>query len=558
MATQQYDPTAQTPYQAPMLPDPTPPVMPSPIPTNAPEANGAVRQSGAIATVADGLLRGVMAGRAYKQVSDVMKFKKKDDNLQASYNADATRLYQLHQAGVDPSSQEFQQAKQAVDGSWGALQDFRGAYINQQTKGKGGKKAQQQAQEPLLMRLHSPDPHVKTQALYELSQKAGPPVYGQIAMSAAQMKARAADPAVQAKTLKDQNALNIQQLTQQRDTLLQIPAGQRTKEQNDQLESISERLTAPAKPTAAKPGDEAKHALDDVFKKVEADPNYKLTDQDKTIMEANKMPIGPKTKMTVTREGEIIMDNGDGTWKSVRGPQPAYASKGRGGSRGGGGGSNRYEKSYDQARAYLKEHNPGWDDDKLDREADKMAIKKATSDDESQSYSATQQPREFDNKVLTAAVDRMMSLPQYKDDKDFGDKIANFIPKDDEGFRSYGRYLGKPDDKGRYSGNLDIKSAQKFEFDLQQQIKDVLNDPKVAGGLSQDDRRAVVSRMRPYAHNPNAKPPENAPRAQAHEESGLPEVQGHKPPKGALGPIYDKDGHTLIGWNVNGEYQPLQ
>lgn len=555
---QAYDPTTSTPYQAPVLPDVSPVAMPSPIPTQAPEANGAVKHSGAIATIADGLLRGVMAGRAYKQAADVMKFKKKDDNLQASYNQDATRLFQLSQAGVDPKSPEYVSAKNAVDGSWGALQDFRRPFIVQEQKGKGGKKAQQAAQEPLMNRLNSPDPHVKTQALFELSQKAGPPVYGQIAMGQRQAQQRAADPSVQAKTLKDQNDLSHQQAVAERDKLLQIPAGQRTADQNTRLTSLEERIAPVAKPVAEKPGDEAKRALDDVFGRLEKDPNYKLTDQDKQILELNKVPTGPKTKLTVTREGEILMDNGDGTYKQLRGPQKEYAAKGRsGGGRGGSGtGSNRYEKAYGQARSYLKEHNPGWDDDKLDREADKMAIKKSISDDEGQSYSATQEPVQFDNKVLSSAIERLQSLPQYRDDKDFSDKLANFVPRDGDGMRSYGKYLGQPDKNGKYSGNLDKKQAQKFEMDLQQQIKDVLNDPKVGGGISPEDRKVVLGRMKPYAHT-DAKPPENPKTETAkHEDGGLPEVQGHKPPKGASAPVYDDKQH-LIGWAVNGEFQAL-
>src|SRR5277367_313421 len=153
---QPYNPLNPTPYQAPVLPDPTP-AQPSPLPTQMPEANGAVKKSGAIATVADGILRGFMAGRAQGQAAQVMKLKKKTDDLQNSYNQDAVRLYQLTQAGVDPNSDEYKAAKSSVDGSWGALMDFYGQHVQPQDDGKKKSKAKQ-VEGGIIGALQSKDP----------------------------------------------------------------------------------------------------------------------------------------------------------------------------------------------------------------------------------------------------------------------------------------------------------------------------------------------------------------------------------------------------------------
>lgn len=178
---QKYDPQSSAPYQAPVLPDPTP-AQPSPLPTQGPEINGAVRKSGAIATVADGILRGFMNGRAYHQAAQVMKLKKKTDDLQNSYNQDATRLYQLTQAGVDQNSDEYKAAKSSVDGSWGALMDFYGQHVSPDDD-KGKKKSKKDKVEGGIMAaLTGGDPMQQSQAWYKVAQKLGPPVYGQIAM----------------------------------------------------------------------------------------------------------------------------------------------------------------------------------------------------------------------------------------------------------------------------------------------------------------------------------------------------------------------------------------
>src|SRR5271170_8022827 len=111
-SAQQYDPTNPTPYQAPAMPEPTPP-MPSPLPQQGPDINGAVRKSGAVATIADGILRGFMQGKQMAEVKKTLQVKKRFDDLQNSYNQDAQLLHQMAASGVDPKSPEYQRAASA-------------------------------------------------------------------------------------------------------------------------------------------------------------------------------------------------------------------------------------------------------------------------------------------------------------------------------------------------------------------------------------------------------------------------------------------------------------
>ena len=228
-AAQQYDPTNPTPYQAPVLPDPTP-AQPSPLPTQMPEVNGAVKKSGAIATVADGILRGFMNGRAQHQASQVMKLKKKTDDLQNSYNQDAVRLYQLTAAGVPEDSPEYKAAKSSVDGSWGALMDFYKQHV-QPDDDKGKKKSKMQKIEGgIVGALQSKDPMAQSAAWFQVAQKMGPPVYGQIAMlntpeaqakrQSGQIGAQADIAGAKAEGVKNENELTVEQAIKERDQLM--------------------------------------------------------------------------------------------------------------------------------------------------------------------------------------------------------------------------------------------------------------------------------------------------------------------------------------------------
>lgn len=167
------------PYQPVAGPEVTPPA-PSPLPTRPPEVNGAVKTSGAIATMADGILRGFMQGRAFGEARKVMRLKAQADNLQNSYNQDASLLYNMKAQGVDPNNAEYKRALSAVQGSWGALMTFYGQHIQPEDTGKK-KSRLKRVEGGIASAFESKDPMEVSRAWYQIAQKAGPPVLGQVA-----------------------------------------------------------------------------------------------------------------------------------------------------------------------------------------------------------------------------------------------------------------------------------------------------------------------------------------------------------------------------------------
>lgn len=167
------------PYQPVAGPEVTPPA-PSPLPTRPPEVNGAVKTSGAIATMADGILRGFMQGRAFGEARKVMRLKAQADNLQNSYNQDASLLYNMKAQGVDPNSAEYKRALSAVQGSWGALMTFYGQHIQPEETGKK-KSRLKRVEGGIASAFESKDPMEVSRAWYQIAQKVGPPVLSQVA-----------------------------------------------------------------------------------------------------------------------------------------------------------------------------------------------------------------------------------------------------------------------------------------------------------------------------------------------------------------------------------------
>lgn len=185
-----YNPTAESPlampYQPNQVADPKP-ATPSPFGGQPgyqfkPEP---ISHAGAIAGLMDNVLRGIVNGHAMREANKAMQLKKKSDDLNQSYNQDAQRLYQLARSGVDPKAPEYQAAQSAVNGSWGALQDFRGNLLEQQGGGKKKKDSKSKPGEQTnpLTALTDPnaDPAEKAKAVYAISGKLGAPVFGQIA-----------------------------------------------------------------------------------------------------------------------------------------------------------------------------------------------------------------------------------------------------------------------------------------------------------------------------------------------------------------------------------------
>jgi hypothetical protein len=286
--------------------------MPSPLPQQGPEINGAVKTSGAIATVADGILRGFMNGRAYHQASEVMKLKKKTDDLQNSYNQDAVRLYQLYQAGVDQNSDEYKAAKSSVDGSWGALMDFYKGHVQPDDDKSKKKSKMQKIEGGIVGALQSKDPMAQSQAWFQVAQKMGPPVYGQIAMlntpQAKQQRAnQTAMTGLEAGQIQHQQAIQAAQATIDKlgpeiAHFQNTPQSQWTEAQKQQYEQYKQayEVVNPPKIAEPKPGDQTKMALDDLVGRISGNKDYKLTDADHEIFRANKIDIDPKSKVTVT------------------------------------------------------------------------------------------------------------------------------------------------------------------------------------------------------------------------------------------------------------------
>lgn len=194
MPSNAYNPTAEQPYQA-YQPPPIAPPPPSPVaPANPPfQFTGAPNTKlGNIAGSLDNLFRGYMQGKAQRAANITQQFQAKSDNLRASYEQDAQRLFALSQAGTDPSSDEYKMAVSAVNGSWGALRDWREKIVNGpdgDKPKKSKKKTDQSAQQPpnpqqqlqqVMQDLQSPDPQVKAAAALKIQQKLGAPVMWQV------------------------------------------------------------------------------------------------------------------------------------------------------------------------------------------------------------------------------------------------------------------------------------------------------------------------------------------------------------------------------------------
>lgn len=185
--TQEYSPLNPQPYQPTQAP-PTPEAKPSPL-QDSPgfqfQGHGNISHAGAIAGVFDNVLKGFVNGHAMGEAHKALTLKKTSDDLNSSYNQAAQRLYQMKASGVDEKTPEYQAAKSAVDGAWGALQTFRGQLIDQQQSGgkKKPAKGAKTGQDDPMMALSNPaaSPQEKAAALLAISKKLGAPVYGQIA-----------------------------------------------------------------------------------------------------------------------------------------------------------------------------------------------------------------------------------------------------------------------------------------------------------------------------------------------------------------------------------------
>jgi hypothetical protein len=249
-----YDPLSPTPYEAqPLPPQPPPPEPAQPTPSPLGEQQGGfqfpghgnISHTGAVAGLLDNVMRGYVQGKSIGAAKQALQLKKKSDDLNASYTADAERLWTISQkqiaekGTVDQNSDEFKQAYSAVQGSWGALQDFRGTIIQQQ----GGKKGKKQEERTPAEVLSDPKstPQEKAAALHGVSQKLGPPIFGQIQSYAAQAQAKAQRPEVQDADIRAKANLELSQLRTQKEPL--------TEAQQARAKQLEEYLTPPIKET---------------------------------------------------------------------------------------------------------------------------------------------------------------------------------------------------------------------------------------------------------------------------------------------------------------------
>ena len=584
---QPYDPS--TPYQAPVLPDPQP-AAPSPLPTQMPQANGAVKKSGAIATIADGMLRGFMQGRAYGQAKQAMTLKKKTDDLQNSYNQDAVRLYQLTQAGVSETSDEYKAAKSSVDGSWGALMDFYGGHIEQMTGNKKGRGKKDQDQRPPQAVLTDPKstPFEKSQAWYQVSKQAGPPVYGQIAMintpeAQAQRKARAMAVNSEISALEHRAAVDAAQATM--DGLNKAkPQSEWNSEDRDKYNNAQRiveesQISRTGTPRRYKRADGTEAMLfpsqvreDDepVFRPTATD--QKRDDYDKAKKDGYK---GNFERWTAEEEAKGRREGAPPVKKS-------------GGSGGGGAApgepefsNTRAGKTSQMAYRDLKKRYSNLSSDDLKELADKAASSPKEAQDmaaRASSYlSSDEKAEEYESGVLRAAMNSVVgSHKDVKNDDDepfdIGDALTIIVGKNGQ-YYQYGspQYATQKPDGGKYKvGKVKVGQAQMegIEDSLQSAIKDVMGSKtkgfalpgtlaeEIRNGrfrpfLGKDDVPSPVNVREQSGATPPASPQAGAP-STAPPSSGAP-TGGKKESKGTVKKsafLKANPGSTVADWEA--------
>ena len=548
-----YSPTAEQPYQPYEAQQPTPaapPIAAAQEPgfrfTGAPNTT-----LGNVAGALDNIFRGYMRGKQEGEAKKVMQIKAKTDNLQNSYNQDAQIWLQMKASGVNPDSAEFKQATSAVNGSWGALNEWVGSHVNgEDTKsGKKSKKAQQQQSDPLAD-LRSEDPNVRTRALFQLHQKMGPPVFWQgkqldTPEAVAARKAQATS--AQAAEVGAGKKLTAEQAEKQRNDVLAIPEDQRTDAQKAQLKSAEEILTLPAKATT-----EFEQTRASIARKVAEDPNYVLTDSEKNVLGGGK-PTYPKPPGAAggLKEGSfgsfLVKQFGEHpTGEDYLKARRMWAVSGHVAG-GGSGGAGSSDKTYQKWHAYYKEHYPGMGDDELDS----LTRRKVEGAGQLQAgqvgFDAATQPEQFDSDVISQAIDNVRKLPQYSGNtpsiKYFDDALANIVGLGDNGYQYHGKQnLGQPDSSGKFAGDVTQDQLKNLERDLQTQIRVILSKQT---GLPPDQKRAAAQRMAPlfgpaatYGPEPavprSGNPPASPPAAAAtHPAPASSPGSGGLPPEAA-------------------------
>lgn len=592
--SQGYNPLSAQPYQAYQPPEVSPP----PPPTVAEQQPGyqftgaPTTKLGAVAGVLDNIFRGYMRGREEGEVRKVMQMKAKTDNLQNSYNQDAALLYQMAQSGVSQDSPEYKQAVSAVQGSWGALQDWVGQHVNgEKTKSKkasktGAPPTQAETQQQLMADLQSQDPNVKAKALFQLRQKMGPPVLWQVQQfntPEAQAARKAQGIMGQAGVINAQNTLTHEQAQQSYDQISAIPEGQRTDAQRAQFDQ-ARAILFPPRETGAKelyklgngnyewywPGEQPEGAsavprgTAKLYKYADGSLHYDVPGTqpaDATVQEAGSgMP-------KLGTFGDFMLKK--------YGPQPTaaqyesgrrqWAQAGHVAGEGGSGGPS--DKAYQKWRAYYKEHYPNLTADDQDALARRKVEGTSAISAGEIAHDALTEPKQFDNEVLSLAINNLRHMPKYSGTNpavpNLDDALANIVGQGDYGYQYHpADYLKEsghgPDSHGMYSGNVNQQQLSDVERDLQNQIRIVLSGSKVQG-LSPEERRAVLARMSPLTGpaagrgttpgSPQASP-QAAPEAASSRPSGGGEHHASKGTVRKTAFLKANPGATDADWNA--------
>ena len=191
---QPYDPSSVQPYQAPEIPEPDMTAATTSTPGSDPSSPGKsskgydftrpgagnITHGGAIAGMADNLLRGFMDGRAKGEAMKAMKMKRETDNIRANVDLASKNFYNVAASGADQNSKEFKDAKAASDGAWNSWTTYLQGHITPPDAGKKGKGAK--VKEGLAgMFGKGDDPAQVSQGYYQVAVKMGNPVNHQVA-----------------------------------------------------------------------------------------------------------------------------------------------------------------------------------------------------------------------------------------------------------------------------------------------------------------------------------------------------------------------------------------
>ena len=216
---QPYDPSSVQPYQAPEIPEPDMTAATTSTPGSDPSSPGKsskgydftrpgagnITHGGAIAGMADNLLRGFMDGRAKGEAMKAMKMKRETDNIRANVDLASKNFYNVAASGADQNSKEFKDAKAASDGAWNSWTTYLQGHITPPDAGKKGKGAK--VKEGLAgMFGKGDDPAQVSQGYYQVAVKMGNPVNHQVAALYGPQAKQARQTAADTATAKGVNA----------------------------------------------------------------------------------------------------------------------------------------------------------------------------------------------------------------------------------------------------------------------------------------------------------------------------------------------------------------